>query len=298
MSDRALDPRKAPRQKRAQVTVNAILEATAQLLVDVGYRKTSTNRIAERAGVSVGSLYQYFPNRESIVVALFEDLATKQMEIFEAGVRGILSLEQGPVPLDVAVRGLIHAIFATRTVEPVLSRILLEEVGWTEHVNLVGEWTARATALVAEALRHPDADIRAVDVFQRAAVERANDVQSRLVFQGFFTENKVASEEGASHSIFRPADNAGDHEPFSVRRCDRSFERSKVQSNVSDGLIHGALLPGTLATAVAMLRLLYECFRWGASVVAGLISLVDRSSGRGLVLFVECFHQIEVLFKN
>jgi AcrR family transcriptional regulator len=163
MSDRALNPRKAPRQKRAQATVKAILQATAQLLIELGYRKTSTNRIAERAGVSVGSLYQYFPNRESIVIALFEDLANQQMAVFEAGIGGLLESQDGDVGLDEAVRGLIHAIFATRTVEPELSRILLEEMGWTEHVNLVGEWTARATALVAAALRHPDAEIRAVD---------------------------------------------------------------------------------------------------------------------------------------
>lgn len=161
MSDRALDPRKAPRQKRAQATVKAILEATAQLLVDIGYRKTSTNRIAERAGVSVGSLYQYFPNRESIVIALFEDLATQQMALFEAGIEGLIA--SGGVGLDTAVRGLVRAFFATRTVEPELSRILLEEVGWTEHVDMVSEWNARATALVATSLRHPDAQVRPVD---------------------------------------------------------------------------------------------------------------------------------------
>lgn len=163
MSDRSLNPRKAPRQKRAQATVRAILEATAQLLVEHGYRKTSTNRIAKRAGVSVGSLYQYFPNRESIVIALFEDLAAKQMEVFEAGITGLLEDKDDDIGLEGAVRALIHAIFATRTVEPELSRILLEEVGWTEHVDLVGEWTERATVLVAGALRHPDAEIRAVD---------------------------------------------------------------------------------------------------------------------------------------
>ncbi len=165
MSDKELGPRKAPRQKRAQVTVEAILQATAQLLIQHGYRKTSTNRIAQRAGVSVGSLYQYFPNRDAIVVALFEDLAHKQMQVFEDSVADLLEPRGREIPLSDAVRGLIGAILATRTVEPDLSRILLEEVGWTEHVNLVDEWTQRATTLVATALRHPDAqeEMRALD---------------------------------------------------------------------------------------------------------------------------------------
>jgi AcrR family transcriptional regulator len=63
-------PRKIPRQARSLATVEVILDAAALLLVDEGYDQASTNRIAERAGVSIGSLYQYFPNRESIVAAL------------------------------------------------------------------------------------------------------------------------------------------------------------------------------------------------------------------------------------
>jgi AcrR family transcriptional regulator len=59
-----------PRQARSQATVSVILDATALVLVDEGYEQATTNRIAERAGVSIGSLYQYFPNRESVVAAL------------------------------------------------------------------------------------------------------------------------------------------------------------------------------------------------------------------------------------
>jgi len=63
-------PRKTPRQARSLATVEVILDATARLLVDEGYEQATTNRIAERAGVSIGSLYQYFPNRESVVAAV------------------------------------------------------------------------------------------------------------------------------------------------------------------------------------------------------------------------------------
>lgn len=62
--------RKTPAQARSQATVDTILEATAQLLQDGGERTANTNRIAERAGFSIGTLYQYFPNRGAIMAAL------------------------------------------------------------------------------------------------------------------------------------------------------------------------------------------------------------------------------------
>ena len=58
--------RKNPIQKRSRATVDAVLEAGAQLLLTIGYDKASTNKIAEKAGVSIGSLYEYFPGKEAI----------------------------------------------------------------------------------------------------------------------------------------------------------------------------------------------------------------------------------------
>jgi len=58
--------KKLPKQRRSKATVEAILEAATQLLLEIGYDKTSTNRIAGRAGASIGSLYEYFPGKEAI----------------------------------------------------------------------------------------------------------------------------------------------------------------------------------------------------------------------------------------
>ncbi len=63
-------PRKTPTQARAKATWNAILEAAARVLVQRGYEKATTDRIAERAGVGIGSLYEYFPNKEAIFAIL------------------------------------------------------------------------------------------------------------------------------------------------------------------------------------------------------------------------------------
>ena len=67
-----LEPRKMPRQRRAQATVEDVLAAAAQVFEALGYAAGTTNRIAERAGVSIGTLYQYFPSKEALAVALLE----------------------------------------------------------------------------------------------------------------------------------------------------------------------------------------------------------------------------------
>jgi AcrR family transcriptional regulator len=67
----ALKPRKTPTQARANASVNAILQATVQVLLKEGLAKVTTKRIAARAGVSVGTLYQYFPNKNSLLYVLY-----------------------------------------------------------------------------------------------------------------------------------------------------------------------------------------------------------------------------------
>jgi AcrR family transcriptional regulator len=69
----AFEPRKTPVQARATVTVEAISEATIQVLLSQGAERLTTTRVAYRAGVSVGTLYQYFPNKRSLLFAVLED---------------------------------------------------------------------------------------------------------------------------------------------------------------------------------------------------------------------------------
>lgn len=69
----ALEPRKMPTQERATVTVQAICEATIQILLSQKAERLTTTRVAYRAGVSVGTLYQYFPNKQSLLFAVLED---------------------------------------------------------------------------------------------------------------------------------------------------------------------------------------------------------------------------------
>jgi AcrR family transcriptional regulator len=79
-----LEPRKTPVQTRATVSVESILEATLQVLLDVGQARLTTTRVAERAGVSVGTLYQYFPNKNALLKTVMERHLAEVSEAVEA----------------------------------------------------------------------------------------------------------------------------------------------------------------------------------------------------------------------
>lgn len=80
----AFEPRKTPIQARAAVTVDAISEATVQVLLSHGADRLTTTRVADRAGVSVGTLYQYYPNKQSLLFAVMEDHFEKITTAVEA----------------------------------------------------------------------------------------------------------------------------------------------------------------------------------------------------------------------
>ena len=86
-------PRKAPRQARSLATVSAIVEAAARILEERGHEGFSTNAVAERAGVSVGSLYQYFPRKD----AIYKRLITGMLEIWLAPLREMRD-DGDPIP--------------------------------------------------------------------------------------------------------------------------------------------------------------------------------------------------------
>src|ERR1700691_3739481 len=83
----SFEPRKTPVQARSAVTVEAIAEATIQVLLAVGMDRLTTTRVAERAGVSVGTLYQYYPNKQALLHSVLEVHGTKVAEAVEAACR-------------------------------------------------------------------------------------------------------------------------------------------------------------------------------------------------------------------
>src|SRR5580692_12875747 len=102
---RTLEVRKAPGQARSKETVNIILEASARILESEGLRGFNTNSAAAKAGVSVGSLYQYFPNKDAILLALIERFEDAAQEAINEALRSARGR-----PLNPSLRLFVHAL--------------------------------------------------------------------------------------------------------------------------------------------------------------------------------------------
>lgn len=110
---------KTPRQARSQGMVDTILEAATRVLAKRGYSGTNTNLIAEVAGVSVGSIYQYFPNKESIVATLHQRHALQMRDI----TIHVISRSEN-ITLHGTIKALVKAHLEAHTVEPELHHVL------------------------------------------------------------------------------------------------------------------------------------------------------------------------------
>ncbi len=148
-------PRKKPKQRRAIATYNAIVEATTHLLVTDGFHNLSTNKIAETAGVSIGSLYQYFPNKEAVVSAVIEAFAERQVNVLTEGLANIDGND-----LESIVREALHSIFEAKRLEPELSKVLFEELPPIGQVDVMKAWMDNTCAIVEAALRTRADEIR------------------------------------------------------------------------------------------------------------------------------------------
>lgn len=136
-------PRKRPSQARSREMVESIVSATARVLVKDGYEKTTTNRVAEVAGVSVGSLYQYFPSKEALVVAVMERHCSELSAVLEAR---LAELSGAPVP-EVA-RALVERILEMHRVNPRLHKVLHEQVPRIGALALMEQLLQRLVQLV------------------------------------------------------------------------------------------------------------------------------------------------------
>jgi AcrR family transcriptional regulator len=112
--------RRNPRQTRARATMEAIFEATARIIERDGIAALNTNRIAERAGVSIGTLYEYFPHKEAILIAM----ARQRLAEDERVVRQALIAAEADEDLSLA-RKAIHAMVALHGDRPKVRRAVM-----------------------------------------------------------------------------------------------------------------------------------------------------------------------------
>ncbi|HKD68399.1 MAG TPA: TetR/AcrR family transcriptional regulator [Candidatus Binataceae bacterium] len=117
------NPRKVASQERSRLTVDALLEATARVLIKEGYDRASTNKIAAVAGVSIGSLYQYFPSKEALVAAVID----RHMQQVSQVARNAL-IKVAARPIEIAAREFVSVAIDAHRVNPKLHGVLAEQI--------------------------------------------------------------------------------------------------------------------------------------------------------------------------
>lgn len=152
-------PRKQAAQDRSRATVDALVEATARILVKEGYDGASTNRIADKAGVSIGSLYQYFPGKDALVAAVIDRHNQDVMRVVRSALAEVASL-----PIAEAVRRLVAVAIEAHRIDPRLHRVLSEQIPRTGRLQDVEAFNREAHALLHAYLQSRRDGFRATDL--------------------------------------------------------------------------------------------------------------------------------------
>ncbi|CAL9341691.1 TetR/AcrR family transcriptional regulator [Streptomyces sp. NPDC091294] len=158
-ADRRLAPRRKPRQVRAELTRERILTAAAHVFADYGYAAGTTNRIAERARMSIGSLYQYFPNKDAILAELLV------RHIDRGAWTGADELDMAPGSLPEVVRSLVRDAIDHHRDDPQLLQIMFEEApASSELIEAIDRHGKMRVGQVREVFaRHPDVRVQDLD---------------------------------------------------------------------------------------------------------------------------------------
>ena len=129
------------------VTVDAIFEATLQVLLAEGMRHLTTTRVAERAGASVGTMYQYFPNKQALIYALNERYLETLADRIEATCRA-----HHAAPVNRMVEALIETYWRAKTERPAVTRALYRSVAEMDNTALIESFAQRVDAATTEML--------------------------------------------------------------------------------------------------------------------------------------------------
>jgi AcrR family transcriptional regulator len=117
------NPRKVASQERSRSTVDALLDATTRVLLKEGYDRASTNRIAQVAGVSIGSLYQYFPSKEALVAAVIDRHTQQVSEMTRDALVKVAARS-----IEVAAREFVAVAIDAHRINPKLHAVLAEQI--------------------------------------------------------------------------------------------------------------------------------------------------------------------------
>jgi len=185
--------RKRARQQRAVETEDSILEAATQLVYQDEEKPLSTNRIAETAGVSIGSLYQYFPGKDAILHAL---VRREFNRVVDDQVRFIEAIETSRLSLEEAVGGIVDMVFEGHKRRRPLFRRLILSVLSINHLRFTLENDSRVMSAVRDKLMtYPQVDREHIEAGMFVALHGLKGIQIGVVM----------SDHRPSEAAFRAA---------------------------------------------------------------------------------------------
>lgn len=182
MADRRYSPRKTPRQERAKDTRRRLLEAAARVFAARGYARTTTNHIAAEAGHSIGSLYQYFPNKDAIVA----ELSTAHARAGIAAVKASFGSGSLPGSLEGKLRWFVRLTLDQHRDDPALHRVLFEEAPRSPELLELLRSAESAILRAVEAMLAADPAVRVADsgMAARLVVGAIESLVHRFVASG------------------------------------------------------------------------------------------------------------------
>lgn len=189
----SLQPRKQPKQRRSGETRERILGAAARVFADHGYAAGTTNRIAQAAGLSIGSLYQYFPNKDAILVELVKAHVNEGVRVIQTHLAG------GTLPalLDDKVRLFVRAAIDNHRGAPRLHQVLFEEA--PRPPELLAQLHAAERSVVAAAhgvlAGDPDVGVQDLDTAAYLVVAAIESLVHRFVASDVSLESERFEDE-------------------------------------------------------------------------------------------------------
>lgn len=179
---RQLTPRKRPTQQRSQGTVDAILEAGARVFAQRGFAGGTTNHIAQTAGVSIGSLYEYFPNKGAILVAI----AQRQLDQMIEDVQNSIAEGKPEEPLAELLRRFVGTMLDVHESDPELHRVLFAEAPHPSelHACVLQMEETLAHTIEARLSACPEVAARDTDTAAHLTVQTVEALTHRFVHHG------------------------------------------------------------------------------------------------------------------
>jgi AcrR family transcriptional regulator len=200
LTKKKITPRKEPNQERAKETVETIVAATAHILEKDGFENISTNKIAEKAGVSIGSLYQYFPTKDAIFNFMMERYVKSQTSLID----GLLENRDTSMELRSTIGLIISAILETKRKQAKFNKLFVQKLMSFTAYEALNRQDEHLIALFKRHLEPHRREIRTdnLELQLYFVIQAVKMLPTALLFQDRFNFRDKAVDEELTELVY------------------------------------------------------------------------------------------------